>query len=131
MIGTNQVSFHQTAKFKALNKKWRDKLENSGFSDAEDAEGNLKRHHKQFFGCRVDMELAPSREAYYRLAEQFLHVHSFKNANEHKVWELYSQGWFIPQINKHLGWNRLKAEKVVKRLKEEMFKWAKIRETLD
>jgi len=117
------MSAYDSAKFKALNKQWRKKLEASGFEDAEYENGFLKRYHKQFFDTRVDWDAAPMKEEHFRKASQFLHVHKFKTKAEYKIWELYSEGVSKSEISRRLKWHRTNVCRAIVRTMEAMKAW--------
>lgn len=105
------------AEFKKLQDKWYKKLEKSGFEDIEQADGNLKQWHSQYFITRhttfegksswnkkkkLDATWFTSQEEYYQLAGAFLHDHEFSSKTEKLIWEMHSNGMSQVDIYKAL-----------------------------
>ena len=94
--------FNETDEFKQLNAFWRKKLEESGFKDAEQDDGNLKQWTSHYFKVRHTGVRAEAKEMYYRRASQFLHEHAFKTDQERSIWELHASGLSIRGIARKL-----------------------------
>lgn len=107
------MKYYETAKFKALNKKWKKKLEKSGFEDAEQdinpklcAQSNIKEHEisklkawtTSLFKGRYSEVGYKAKEAYYQLAGQFLHSYDFETKKEQVVWMHHSNGLSYDKI---------------------------------
>lgn len=84
--------------FKKLQAVWEKKLEQSGFEDIEQADGNLKTWHSEWYKYRSGLEVDMGREEYYRHAGYFLYEYQFKNEMERRIWELHAEGLSIRNI---------------------------------
>ncbi len=123
--------FYQTEAFKALNEKWKGKLEKSGFSDIERDEDSLENWSTQF---ARNIEYNRSKEEYYRLAGHFLHSHAFASQRERRVWDLHANGTSIRKIAKILDPRGRKnphtvfkqVQKTIERLAKEMIRLCQI-----
>jgi hypothetical protein len=111
--------WYGTDKFKKLAKKWHDKLEKSGFVDAEEFDSPLelmKQNHnfsfKKFSPKQID-----ERMRYFELARQLLHDYPFADDKEKRVWESHSEGSSDRVIAKTLGYSEHSVKKIVKKLK--------------
>jgi hypothetical protein len=91
------------AKIRALQAKWERILEKEGLGDIEKC-GRLRVYHDHRLRSTVEGELIfhpdknAAKEAYYQLAGEFLHEHTFESAQERKIWELHSQGMPVREI---------------------------------
>lgn len=96
------MTTYKTAKFKKLQKKWYQKLNEAGFEDIEDAEGRLKAttHPRTVKRALSDRE---ERETYYNIARDFLNNHKFESQTEESVWELHCEGIGYRTIAQKLG----------------------------
>lgn len=92
--------YYETPEFKALNSKWKNKLEKAGFKDIEQEDENLRVWTSSLFGLRPDWD--KSKEEYFRAAGKFLWDHEFETRTEYRIWELHSQGVSITKIVKAL-----------------------------
>lgn len=95
--------------FRELQKLWYQKLKAKGFHDIEKSEDRLALYESAYFSDtrRMTSEVMEARQAYYRIAGQFLHDHVFKNSFERKVWGWHSEGLPIRDIAakfKRPGW---------------------------
>lgn len=92
----------KTAKFKATQKKWYERLADKGFSDIEQPDGNLKVWESRMFQNRYDPKRAETDTEYYRLAGQFLFEFEFANKRDRYLWELHSTGFTSREIRSTL-----------------------------
>jgi hypothetical protein len=92
----------KTKDFKALQKKWEERLKKEGFEDIERKEGRLKSGSVENVRYLYTTEQFNIKEEYYRLAGQFLHEYKFKSSVERKIWELHSEGMSVRNIIKKL-----------------------------
>ena len=86
--------------FPALKAHWYRKLQESGFEDAEDAQGNLKEREPFTLsrGAQGDKTFCDSKETYFRLAGVFLYAHTFETKLERKIWQLHAEGLPVRRI---------------------------------
>lgn len=85
----------KTAKeLKKLQREWNKKLKDSGFVDAEEPDGRLKRWHGHYFHNRYrpDPEFQASKEEYYRMAGHFLYDHAFEDDVQRLIWSMHAEG---------------------------------------
>lgn len=87
--------------FKELQKKWYKKLAKEGFDDAELDEDNLKLWSTRFF-ARHSIEQIQAKQAYYQMAENFLHEYKFDTKRDHIIWEYHTGGISVRDIVKVL-----------------------------
>lgn len=104
------MKFYQRPEFLSLNKKWNQKLANSGFDDIEDKNENLKNPN-------IRTQSWDNRD---QILEFYLALDEFLNLNEipgkhRKVLEMYSQGIYLKEISVKVSmsyaWVRLIVEK--------------------
>lgn len=126
-----------------LKAKWDKILKDEGLEDIEDSNGNLKSWHSFKFytsqfsstnGTKVQDKLIvnEAKQEYYRLAEQFLYSHKFKNKLEKSIWALHAEGLSYRDIAKalrpkvKLELNKDNINAIVKRLVPLMLEQAEI-----
>lgn len=81
-----------------LTKEWYAKLEQSGFSDIETADGYLKVWDSfQLVRVRNAVRAEEQRE-YYICAEHFLTNHKFDSDIQKQIWKAHSEGHSIREI---------------------------------
>lgn len=78
--------------FKSLEALWYKKLEESGFQDIETSEQHLEYWHSRLFQDQNTPDTFKAKEAYYQLAGQFLHDHTFDSPFEQTIWALHCEG---------------------------------------
>jgi hypothetical protein len=103
--------FWQTQKFKELQKKWEEKLTESGFKDIEHSSGNLKlktssgyRNHK----CMMSQEEIDAKSEYYRVLGQRHHEEIYTDPVAFYVMDRKADGVSVVQIMKELKEQGLK-----------------------
>lgn len=113
--------------FLKLQAKWEKKLEKSGLTNIEQADGNLKDWHSFMFGRASNNAVHgfPAREQYYQMAGQFLYEFPFEDKTERRIWELHSEGVSIlaiaKKITKEIGYTyKRKVHETLQRLTKEM-----------
>lgn len=78
-----------------MQKKWYQKLNKSGFVDAENqgtVNRELKQWHSQYFLLRTTPLQYDARLHYYTEASRWLDSYQFANATEKKIWTLNAEG---------------------------------------
>lgn len=113
------MKFYQQAKFKALQKKWYEKLASKGFEDAEDSEQYLKTW-ESFQGKLTNNAYSSSKADYYRLARQFLNDYTFKTKKERKIFEMHVEGIGYRPIAKKFKTYKNKIAEIVQNLRSIM-----------
>lgn len=125
-------------KFKKLKAKWDKILEREGLPDIE-KRGYLRVYHDQKLKAhvrgqnglfqeewdqpRLNSTFNPvknaAKEAYFQLAGEFLHEHTFETERERKIWELHAQGMPVREIAKKLrqprNWSQINKKIIVLR----------------
>lgn len=116
----------QSKEFKALKRKWYDKLKKSDFNDIEQEDGNLKQWAVSDFTVRRDPKLFNSKEKYFQLAGQFAHDYKFSNKRDQFIWVHHAEGLTIMAIVAKLksrnfkSANRSSTHDTIQRLEKEM-----------
>lgn len=123
--------YYETDEFRELSKKWKKKLELSGFEDQEEtieqkddayAGPRLKSWSSSFFRGRFNAEQYQAKVDYFRIAGQFLFEHVFDNEVQKTVWKHHCDGHSYKKIEALLGANdgvaRRNIEKVAKIMME-------------
>jgi hypothetical protein len=107
---------------RSLQKKWYQKLKNSGFKDIEDAQGNITDgsgmlnylgtgevdYNQLNVGKNLKYPYSSlawkrSQAEYYRLASQCLHDKAFRSKRHKKIWGLHANGMTYVEIGKRVG----------------------------
>ena len=106
------------ANFQELQDFCYKKLEEDGFQDIETSEDHLEYWHSRLFQDQNTPGTFQAKEAYYQLAGQFLHDHTFDSPIEHTVWALHTEGLSNRKIAKKLAATigRRKVDDLVKKL---------------
>jgi hypothetical protein len=113
-------------KFKKLQALWDKKLAKSGFVDAEQRSGHLKKWSTGILKSRVDYGVFKAKEAYFQYAGQFLHSHKFDDVKDSLIWKYHAEGLSTYQIvtalrkNDRVKSNQTSVWEVVDRLKKIM-----------
>lgn len=76
--------------FKELQSTWYKKLEDTGFVEIEQPDGNLKKWSSYLVSQAYEVRQA--KEEYFRAAGKFLYDHKFKDEYERQVWAFHAQG---------------------------------------
>jgi hypothetical protein len=79
----------KSPEFRALQSKWYRRLKSEGFTDAEDAKGNLKKFHAKRFAQVKDFE---AKQRYYELAEHLLQTFPFTSKESRLIWRRHAAG---------------------------------------
>ncbi len=113
--------------FKALQADWYKKLNDDGFSDIEDLEGNLRTSANHNIENQQTLASFEHRQEYYRLAGFFYNDFSFKDDFKKKVWGMHAEGVAVREIAKALkeeGYpaHRDKVDKTIQTLRKLMIK---------
>lgn len=111
-----------------LKAKWYKRLEDNGFNDAEQADGNLKQWATSIFAApsHHNPTAFQAKEEYYRLAGQFLYEHNFDSALERSIWKYHAEGvsvYKIPDLLKRKGATvpkRARVHQIIQKLVKEM-----------
>lgn len=111
--------------FEKLKKAWYERLEASGFQDAEQDEEKLKSWSSMSFRIRYNETLYAAKEDYYRLAGHFANDYPFASEFERKIWALHAEGRSVATILIELGKQGIRTyktpiHKIINRLKKEM-----------
>ena len=75
--------------YENLRDEWYKKLEDSGFVDAEQTDGNLKSWSSRF-SHDIVQQLKEENEPYYYMCGQFLNEYRFESRFEQIIWEYHS-----------------------------------------
>ena len=86
------IPFYKDPNFIKEQKKWYQKLKNSGFVDIESFNATCEPHDVMKFPFNSGGMDIEEEEEYYRVCRGFLHEFNFKNNRERKIWELHSEG---------------------------------------
>lgn len=97
----------KTSEFKALKKKWDEKLKASEFEDIEQEDGNLKAWSNSFYCDEASEIVRQAKEEYYRLAAHVLYEYPFKTKRDRFIWEQHSNGVSVRDISKALRKKRI------------------------
>ena len=84
--------FYKDPNFIKEQKKWYQKLKNSGFVDIESFSTACEPHDILKFPFNSGGMDIEQEEEYYRECRSFLHEFNFKSKTERKIWELHSEG---------------------------------------
>lgn len=117
--------------YEKLRAVWYQKLEDDGFDDIEQSDGNLKiwSVRATWRGGARTLDTIQSTETYYYLAEHFLEEYKFQNKFDQDVWRSHAAGEAIRSIvaavNKHKRTDKNKTTrdevwKTIKRLEQAM-----------
>lgn len=109
----------QSSEFKKLQKIWYAKLKDSGFEDAEQSDGNLKKWSSLFLIHSKGPLLRDAKQTYYRWAEHFLNDHKFDSTTEKLIWFYHSEGMSVRDIAaklKELGLSTISFDTVSRRV---------------
>lgn len=111
--------WHTTKKFKKLAAKWHDKLEKSGFVDAEEFDSPLElmKQNHNFAFRKFSPKQIDERMQYFNLARQLLHDYPFEDKKEREIWESHSEGNSDRVIARLLGYTEHSVKKIVKKIK--------------
>lgn len=96
-----EAKYYESAKFRALKKKWYDLLKEDGFVDIEDPTGMFVNRPALKLSLKMDRERETNESEYFRQAGQFLYRHSFRGHYRYMdkyVWELHCEGATIRAI---------------------------------
>lgn len=96
------MSFYETKSFRRLNAEWREKLKESGFKDLEDA-ANPDRPIEPFNVRTARWEDREAVQKYFRQADDYLRLATFKTKAERRIWELHCSGLTTYQIARKLN----------------------------
>lgn len=108
--------FHETDKFKRIEKTWAAKLKKSGFEDIEQADGNMKVWHSRLFMNSYNVNIRESKETYYRLTSQFLNDHVFESKLEYTIWAHHCEGRGRREITRLIRTKEHKVRKILDKL---------------
>ncbi len=111
---------------KKLTAVWRKKLKQSGFVDAENANGQLNSYDSfRFNHERTGWDFEAKAE-YFRRCEQFLNNYEFKTKQDLKIWTMHSEAISARKISLAMRLGRAKVLEILKRLDTEMKKWFRL-----
>lgn len=125
------------AQFKSLRNKWYDKLEASGFEDAEERDSQrqwLKAWHAHFWASRVKNEglaRVQAKADYYEFAQQLLEDYvdadghtrpryKFASKLERAVWAAHANAETVGPAAARLKISKVQFSKIVKKIKKDM-----------
>jgi hypothetical protein len=120
----------KTKQFLELQKKWYEKLKESGFDDIEFGEKQelLKCWESSHFYMTQDQ--FDNKREYYHLASQFLFFYKFESKLDRIIWKFHAHGFTYRKIARRLNAVRLSSPQnkdkimhVIKRLRSEMKKF--------
>lgn len=118
-----------TTNLKKLRKEWYAKLKAEGFSDIEQADGNIKTWSSKLNQrYRTNLGDLAAKTEYYYLANHFLTEHIFETELQRIIWEYHANAISYRKIGKLLKAAGLKfgyrngVYLVIKELKLIMFK---------
>lgn len=90
--------FYQTKEFKAINSRWRELLEVSGFEDIESERENLKTYDRRTQNFDQSEDLLN----FYLAIDNYLTNTSSIPAKHRQLLELYTKGMYLTDISKKL-----------------------------
>lgn len=116
------------SQFKQLQRKWYNKLKDSGFEDIEDTNSPkelLKSWHDIYFHKRHTFVSFRALQIYYQNCRSFLNTHPFQSHTERMIWQMHTDGYALRQISIQMKALAYKANKdtigkIINRLKAEM-----------
>lgn len=92
--------FWQTERFKELQRKWNEKLRDSGFIDAE-RDGKLIQNSANSYRTQI-REVIENKQRYFELLGQWYHEEMFTNSVHNFVMRRRSEGISQKQISREL-----------------------------
>lgn len=118
---------YNSKKFKQLQAKWYKKLKDNNFEDIEEihkGEFKIKKYHSYHFVQRFLRRNGfslESKQEYYELCLEFLHVYSFESLIERRIWEAHAQGASLQEISDSIkgserGYRKTHVYNIVRRL---------------
>lgn len=132
--------------WRALKKKWDEKLANSGFVDIEYFSPAMDGKFSPYFGKRIGRSISRNsadllktwswdKEEYYRFASVFMHHFDWQSLGKtipplerlKKIWELHCEGFSQTEISAAMG-NSVKRSVIgqrIRSLKAIMLEWHK------
>ena len=106
-MGKNNKKFYETLEFKKLKQEWDAKLVDSEFEDIEAPESSdiyeprLKSwDHLKFRS--IDPVVFKAKQDHYQRCCDLLNTYPWDNAVHKRIWELYSEGATIREIEKRI-----------------------------
>lgn len=99
--------------FKALQRKWYEKIKKKGFQDIEEEK---KVGYYQTTGFRhgsLDPDRMEARREYFTRAGQFLHSRKWDSRDEKRIWELHAKGDSIRAIASAIGHSRSDVHRII------------------
>jgi hypothetical protein len=118
------MAFYDTAKFKKLQAKWYQKLEEDGFEDAEVQAGNqiyLRELHSTYFQKKYDPKTFRSKQIYYQKASEYYYeMPWYATAYEYTVWRYHADGKSLRDIAKIMETKICRIHKIIRRLSKQM-----------
>lgn len=99
-------AWNNNMKFKALEKKWYEKLRKTGFKDIENRPHELHQETAKF----LDKEAI---EEYYSKVSEYLYSGDFKNYKEKAIWFLHTEGLSYREISSIIRVAKTQIAKVI------------------
>lgn len=113
----SEQKFYNTQEFKALNKEWQQKLEDSQFNDIEDSDNKDLPLHKDIRKKESNRYFTrEASEEYYTMVTHYLYSGVFDSARQKSIFALHCEAIPYKEIGKQVGVSKATAHFQVKKV---------------
>lgn len=104
------------SEYQKLRQHWYKQLKKSGFVDIEESEWHPSELLKDF-----TLNEYETRRDFFLMASAFLYSGYKFGKHEWRIWELYAEGWRVPDILGHTPLRLDQVKYIIRKLKAKMF----------